>query len=57
MKTRKRDTGIWLVNKERKYLILKFSAGKYRYTQGEFSSPKEFLEDRRHSKTGNPLSQ
>lgn len=28
---------IWLVDKERKYLILKFSAGKYKNIQGEFS--------------------
>jgi DNA-binding Lrp family transcriptional regulator len=28
---------IWLVDKERKYLILKFSAGKYKNTHGEFS--------------------
>lgn len=28
---------IWLVDKERKYLILKFSAGKYNNIQGEFS--------------------
>ena len=28
---------IWLVDKDRKYLILKFSAGKYKNIQGEFS--------------------
>ena len=28
---------IWLVDKERRYLILKFSAGKYKNIQGEFS--------------------
>ena len=28
---------IWLVDKEKKYLILKFSAGKYKNIQGEFS--------------------
>jgi DNA-binding Lrp family transcriptional regulator len=28
---------IWLVDEERKYLILKFSAGKYKNIQGEFS--------------------
>jgi DNA-binding Lrp family transcriptional regulator len=28
---------IWLVDKERKYLVLKFSAGKYKNIQGEFS--------------------
>ena len=28
---------IWLVDKERKHLILKFSAGKYKNIQGEFS--------------------
>ena len=28
---------IWLVDKERQYLILKFSAGKYRNIDGEFS--------------------
>jgi DNA-binding Lrp family transcriptional regulator len=28
---------IWLVDKERQYLILKFSAGKYRNINGEFS--------------------
>jgi len=28
---------IWLVDKERKYLILKFSSGKYKNIQGEFS--------------------
>ena len=28
---------IWLVDRERKYLILKFSAGKYKNIDGEFS--------------------
>jgi DNA-binding Lrp family transcriptional regulator len=28
---------IWLVDREKKYLILKFSAGKYKNIQGEFS--------------------
>jgi hypothetical protein len=28
---------IWLVDRERKYLMLKFSAGKYKNIQGEFS--------------------
>jgi DNA-binding Lrp family transcriptional regulator len=28
---------VWLVDKERKYLILKFSAGKYKNIHGEFS--------------------
>jgi DNA-binding Lrp family transcriptional regulator len=29
---------IWLVDRERKYLVLKFSAGKYKNIQGEFSN-------------------
>ena len=28
---------IWLLDKERKYLVLKFSAGKYKNINGEFS--------------------
>jgi hypothetical protein len=47
---------IWLVDKERKYLILKFSAGKYRNTQGEFSKvPMDSLKIGAIAKTGRPI--
>ena len=47
---------IWLMDKERKYLILKFSAGKYRNTQGEFSKvPMDSLKIGAIAKTGKPI--